>query len=112
MSNAQISVQFFFQKNVFLFFQNNFLKWPKIAFKFYTKVGYFFEFSNGLKWHLSYPPWLDRILLISNGLKLYLNYPLWMEKMLNFTYLKWPKIGFKLATIVGEYFEFYLSHIA
>ena len=44
---------------------------------------------------------------MSNGLKLHLNYPLWMEIMLNFTYLKWSKIAFKLLTMVGENFEFY-----
>ena len=44
-----------------------------------------------------------------NGLTLHLNYPPWLEKISNFTYLKWPKIAFKLSTMVGENFEFHLS---
>ena len=70
--------------------------------------------SNGLKLHLNYPPWLEKILnfTYSNGLKLHLNYPPCLEKILKISYLKWPKIAFKLSTMVGESCEFYLSQMA
>jgi len=46
-----------------------------------------------------------------NGKKWQINYLPWLEKILKFTSLKWPNIAFKLSTMVGENFEFYLSQM-
>ena len=40
------------------------------------------------------------------ALKLHLNYLPWLEKILNYTYLKWLKIEFKLSSMARDIFEF------